>query len=297
MKIILSASRRTDIPAFYMDWFMDRIESGVFETINPYNQKKTLVPATPEHVHSIIFWSKNFSRFIDGQFGQQLRDKGYPLFFNFTINSDISFLEPGLPSIDSRLEQAAALCKAFGSEAVLWRFDPVCFYTLPDGSEGNNLGDFNRIAVQIAACGVGRCVTSFMDHYAKITKRPRPYDGFRFIDPDIRRKCDVLQHMESVVASKNMGLYTCCEKTVMAEMPPETKVRNSSCIPGRELADLFGNDVSLRKDAGQRVKQGCGCTVSTDIGIYNRHPCYHNCLFCYANPQKQESHAHITETK
>lgn len=297
MKIILSASRRTDIPAFYMDWFMDRIESGFFETVNPYNRKKTIVPATPDHVHSIVFWSKNFFRFIAGQFGEQLRDKGYPLFFNFTVNSDISFLEPGLPALDSRLEQAAALCKTFGPETVLWRFDPVCFYTLPDGSKGNNLSNFNRIAGKLAACGVKRCVTSFMDHYAKITKRPKPYDNFRFIDPDIGRKIDVLQYMESVLAPKNISLYTCCEKSVMSRMPPESKVRNSSCIPGPELADLFGNDVPLKKDAGQRVKQGCGCAASTDIGIYHRHPCYHNCLFCYANPQKPESNPRITETK
>ena len=296
-KIILSASRRTDIPAFYMDWFMNRIDAGFFETVNPYNQKTTTVPAAPDCVHSIVFWSKDFSRFIDGKFGEQLTEKGYHLFFNFTVNSEVPFLEPNLPSLENRMEQAAALCKKFGPETVSWRFDPVCFYTLPDGSTGNNLGDFAKIADFMTSCGIQRCITSFMDHYSKISRRPKPFDGFAFIDPDIREKVRVLQHMESVIASKNMELYTCCEKAVMAAMPPGTKVRSSSCIPGRLLADLFGKDLSLRKDTGQRVKQGCGCTVSTDIGIYNRHPCYHNCLFCYANPQKREFSARITETK
>ncbi|MDA3897170.1 MAG: DUF1848 family protein, partial [Desulfobacteraceae bacterium] len=123
-KIVLSASRRTDIPAFYMDWFMERIDKGFFETVNPFNQKKTIVPATPDHVHTIVFWSKDFARFIDGGFGDRLKKKGFHLFFNFTVNSEVSFLEPNIPPIENRIRQANILCKQFGPEAIFWRFDP-----------------------------------------------------------------------------------------------------------------------------------------------------------------------------
>ena len=287
-KIVLSASRRTDIPAFYMDWFMERIDKGFFETVNPFNQKKTIVPATPDHVHTIVFWSKDFARFIDGGFGEQLSKKGFHLFFNFTVNSEVSFLEPNISPLESRIKQADILCKQFGPEAIFWRFDPICFYTLPDGSAGNNLSDFHKIAQQMASFGIQKCITSFMDHYSKINTRPRPFEGFCFIDPDISKKVRVLQRMESVIASQNMKLYTCCEKKVLSAMPLKTKIQNSSCIPNRLLTDLFGGSLSYKKDTGQRIKQGCGCMVSKDIGLYKHHPCYHNCLFCYANPKDKK---------
>ncbi len=265
---------------------MEQIDKGFFETVNPFNQKKTIVPATPDHVHTIVFWSKDFARFIDGGFGDQLRKKGFHLFFNFTVNSEVSFLEPNLSPLENRIEQADILCKQFGPEAIFWRFDPICFYTLPDGSVGNNLSDFHKIAQQMAASGIQKCITSFMDHYSKINTRPRPFEGFCFIDPDISKKVRVLQRMESVIASQNMKLYTCCEKKVLSAMPLETKIQNSSCIPSRLLTDLFGGSLSYKKDTGQRIKQGCGCMVSKDIGLYKQHPCYHNCLFCYANPKE-----------
>ena len=285
MKIILSASRRTDIPAFYIDWFMDRIAAGFFETVNPYNQKKTKVPATPDHVHTIVFWSKNFSRFLSEEYGEALRAIGYHLFFHFTVNSEIAFLEPHLPPLSQRLEQAAALCQRFGPDTVSWRFDPICFFTGPDGRLGNNLTDFPEIAKQMASFGVSRCITSFMDHYAKIKRRPRPWDEFRFIDPDMTKKIQVLEHMSKIMASLDMELHLCSEKQILSALPQALGVKASRCISGNRIKEIAGGEVSLKKDTGQRIKQGCGCTVSTDIGIYHQHPCYHNCLFCYANPK------------
>ena len=289
LKIVLSASRRTDIPAFYMDWFMDRIDRGFFETVNPYNQKKTIIPATPDHVHTIVFWSKNFGPFMDGGYGHRLRDKGYHLFFNFTVNSVSPALEPNLPALDLRMSQAATLCETFGPAAVSWRFDPVCFYTRPDGSVGDNLHDFPKIAEFMASIGILRCITSFMDQYPKILRRPKPYPEFAFIEPDMDRKVAVLSKMVEILAPFPIKLHTCCEREVLAARMPNSGVTFSACISGQILVGLFGGDLSFQQDTGQRTKQGCGCTISTDIGIYSEHPCYHNCLFCYANPSADKS--------
>lgn len=289
LKIVLSASRRTDIPAFYMDWFMDRIDRGFFETVNPYNQKKTIIPATPDHVHTIVFWSKNFGPFMDGGYGDRLRDKGHHLFFNFTVNSASPILEPNLPALDLRMNQAAALCETFGPAAVSWRFDPICFYTRPDGSATDNLHDFPKLAQFMASIGVLRCITSFLDIYPKILRRPKPYPGFSFIDPNMGRKTDVLKKMLAILAPTPVKLHTCCEKEALAAMPADSTVTASACIPSRLLVDMSGGHLSFKKDTGQRTKQGCGCTISTDIGIYSEHPCYHNCLFCYANPLADKS--------
>ncbi len=112
-QIVISASRRTDIPAFYMPWFMDRIDKGYFEVVNPYNRRTSIVPATPAEVHTIVFWSKNFGPFITGRYGEKLIDAGYHLFFNYTLNSESPLLEPNLPPLQTRMSQLGDYERAF----------------------------------------------------------------------------------------------------------------------------------------------------------------------------------------
>ncbi|HMA67476.1 MAG TPA: DUF1848 family protein [Desulfosalsimonadaceae bacterium] len=282
--IIISASRRTDIPAFYMDWFMDSIAKGSFAVKNPYNRRLFHVAATPADVHTIVFWSKNFRPFLDKGCGEILLRRGYHLFFNFTINSRSSWLEPGIPPLESRLQTLAGLCRRFGPQCINWRFDPVCVFRPPGQGIQDNLADFPAIAESAASMGIRRCITSFMDHYAKIEKRTARLPGFSFHDPPLEEKVRIIRWMEEVLAPLGIDLFTCCESRVLAALGPDTGVRASACISGRLLRELFGGNVSLRRDCGQRVKQGCGCTVSKDIGSYTDQPCQHNCLFCYANP-------------
>jgi len=282
-RIVISASRRTDIPAFYMPWFMKRIERGHVQTVNPYNRRTKIVPLTPRHIHSVVFWTKNFGPFIAGGYGERLQKAGFHLFFNFTVNSESHRLEPRVPPLDDRLDQLERLCATFGAEAVTWRFDPVCFYETATGRR-DNLGDFERIAGVVANCRVRRCITSFRDDYQKIRKRTATLSNFLFIDPPIEKKARILTRMAAYLDDIGISLYTCCEKAVLDTLPPDCHVQRAACIDNRLLARLYGDDVSLKRDSGQRVKQGCGCRVSVDIGDYKQHPCYHNCLFCYANP-------------
>ena len=104
-KIVVSASRRTDIPAFYMKWFMVQIEKGRFDVPNPFNQRVFSICVRPDVVHTIVFWSKNFGPFIEGRYADRLEKIGYPLFFNFTINSGSSLLEPNILPLEKRLDQ------------------------------------------------------------------------------------------------------------------------------------------------------------------------------------------------
>jgi hypothetical protein len=294
MKIVISASRRTDIPAFYMNWFMQQIEKGFFEVINPYNRKVTVVPATPDKVHTIVFWSKNFGQFIEGGYGQMLAVMGYNLFFNFTINSDSSLLEPRMPPLKERCKQLDMLCQMFNAQSVTWRFDPICFYVINQVNTHNNLHDFALIADRAFHGGVSRCITSFMDDYPKIRKRVARLPGFAFIDPPLATKREILLDIKKTLAAKNIDLFTCCEKQILETLPADARIKPSACIPNRLLVDLFGGNLSFKKDAGQRIKDGCGCMVSVDIGSYRLHPCYHNCLFCYANPSPENKTTDFT---
>ncbi len=288
---VVSASRRTDIPAFYMDWFFEQIQQGCFDVVNPYNRQVSRVTATPEHVHTIVFWSKNFGPFIQGGFGKKLKNMGYNLFFNFTINSESSRLEPNVPPLNQRLDQLGELCQDSDPRALSWRFDPICFFESNGKKIQDNLHDFSRIAMQASRCGVTRCVTSFMDQYPKIQKRIMKIKQFSFVDLPLETKKDILLQMETELAEKNIGLYTCCEKKVLGALPEDSRITKSACIPNHLLVEIFGGNLSLKKDKGQRVTNGCGCMVSVDIGSYHYHPCYHNCLFCYANPSPEISEA------
>jgi len=283
-KIVISASRRSDIPAFYMPWFMAQISRGFFEVVNPFNQRVSVVPATADDVHSIVFWSKDFGSFLDQGYGQHLRQLGYHLFFNFTINSDSPDLEPRVPPLSQRLGQLVQLSKQYGPDAVNWRFDPVCFYTKGRGTRRHNLDDFPVIAAKAAKSGISRCITSFMDHYPKIRRRLSTRPGFEFIDPPLSEKVTTILDMEARLAALNIQLFTCCEKDLIRALPATSSVTHSSCIPNDLLLELYSGRLSLKKDTGQRVKAGCGCKVAVDIGSYRLQPCYHNCLFCYANP-------------
>lgn len=264
---------------------MDGIAKGFFEVVNPYNQHRRRIPAAPHEVHSIVFWSKNFGSFLDRDYDRKLLQMGYRLFFNFTLNSTSPALEPHIPPLEVRLRQAAALARRHDPRLVTWRFDPVCFFRRR-GEERlrDNLDGLGFIAEALADMGIRRCVTSFVDLYRKVQNR-LPAAGLCIVDPPPAAKRRTLLQMAEILHARGMSLGACCEKEVLAGLPPDAGVQAGDCIPGPMLASLFGNDLLLKKDPGQRRSQGCTCNMAADIGSYQRHPCYHNCLFCYANPQ------------
>jgi len=286
LKTILSASRRTDIPAFYMDWFMAGIQKGFFDVINPYNQYRRRVPAHPHEVHSIVFWSKNFGPFLQGNYDRKLVQKGYRLFFNFTINAPSPELEPHVPPLEERLHQAKELARRFHPAAIVWRYDPICFFRQGKGLVNqNHIETMEVIADALAAAGIRRCVTSFVDLYGKV-KRRMALQGLHLVDPPLSVKCDTLMQMATRLRLRGMALGACCEKNVLDKLPRDAGIGNGDCIPGDLLARLYGNDFVPKKDPGQRRQDGCTCNIAADIGSYRQQPCYHNCLFCYANPRQ-----------
>lgn len=288
--MVLSASRRTDIPACYMDWFMDRIRSGIFEITNPYNRKVKTIAVTSGTVHSIVFWSKNYDPLIRSGAGATLRRLGFNLYFNFTINSQSPVLEPGLPPLVTRLTQLRRLADLFGPETIAWRFDPICFFkTRDDLPENSNLSDFQTIAERAAGMGIRKCVTSFMDDYPKIRRRlarlpRRGHPTLKFTDPPMDQKIRTLRWMARQLQPLGMDLALCCENEIFSRLDPSSGIFENACVDAQELLKLFGGRPDIRKDPGQRSAKGCRCTRSVDIGSYEEHPCFHNCLFCYAAP-------------
>jgi hypothetical protein len=267
-----------------MPWFMSSIKRGFFEVTNPYNRRVSHVPASTDQVGAIVFWSKNFGPFLANDWGRQLAAEGYHLFFNFTLNAAHPVLEPGVPPLLNRLNQLKELNRQYGPEAVTWRLDPICWYRSAQDGVKTNLMDLDRLIDAAAGCGTRRCVTSFLDIYKKVKRRAASSGGIRFIDPPLSEKVTVLLDLEKRLSARNISLQTCCETEVSDMLPVESTITPSACISNSLLMSLYGGRLSLQKDRGQRIKSGCGCHVSADIGSYDHHPCYHNCLFCYANP-------------
>ncbi|MGE5258809.1 MAG: DUF1848 family protein [Hyphomicrobiales bacterium] len=287
--LVISASRRTDIPAFFMPWFMEGISRGGFEVMNPYNRRVVRIAATSPPVHTIVFWSKNFAAFLEGGYGWRLQEMGYHLYFQFTINSENRILEPNLPGLDQRLGQLQRLCDQFGPGAVNWRFDPICFYRSRGDGLCSNLDDADRIAATAAGAGIRRCTTSIMDPYAKVTRRTERLHGFTFVDPPREDKIRALLGLERLLATQGIRLFTCCESELLRALPADSSIRAGACIPSELFMELYGGTLSVQRDGGQRVKAGCGCRLSIDIGSYDDQRCGHGCLYCYASPASRKA--------
>ncbi|MBN1290356.1 MAG: DUF1848 family protein [Candidatus Latescibacteria bacterium] len=269
MKQIISASRRTDIPAHYLDHLISCIHQGFAEVTNPYSGRKTVVDLKPENVHTIVLWSKNFEHFLcKNNFFDD-----YNLYFLFTIN-DLPYLEPSLPSLTKRLIQVGKLTDFYDPERVAWRFDPIVF---DHNGPVSTINSYISIGKEIARFGVRRSIFSFMDMYGKVKARNSKF-RLNLIDPPRQTKIQYASELAQAAADIGLSLESCSE-----DIGKIDGIKPAACIDGGLLSGLTGESAPLAKDKGQRLH--CNCTVSRDIGSYRDMPCPHGCLYCYANPQ------------
>ena len=268
MKEVISASRRTDMPAHYLDRLTGFIQQGFAEVRNPYSGKKYIVSMKPEVVHTLVLWSKNFKHLLENT----LYFKDYNLYFLFTINN-MPELEPSIPGLDERLDQMEELAVRYGPQRIAWRYDPVIFKS--DGPV-SDIETFLRIGVRVAATGVTRTIFSFLDMYGKVKKRNEILQ-LHLVDPPLEVKMDFAKKLAGAASECGLSLESCCEDLEGIE-----GIVKSSCINGRLLSGLAGEPADITRDSGQR--KACNCTVSRDIGSYSDMPCPNGCLYCYANP-------------
>lgn len=278
MRTVISASRRTDIPAHYYDWLREGLRSGKVEVTQPFNRRVATVSLCDADVHTRVLWSKDFANVV--------RDLDFwcrqSLYFNFTLN-DCSNLEPNIPPLEKRLEQMRILANAFGPGRINWRFDPIVYW---DGGRRNNLAGFEALADRIAEVGVRRCTFSFMTIYRKTVARGRRL-GIAFYDPPLEEKREVATRLANEAHLRGMVLLNCCNKGLEGI----ANLERGRCIDGALLARLSGEPCSLERDRSQRSE--CGCTVSRDIGSYWM-ICPHACFYCYANPKRsKETLSHV----
>ena len=295
---IISASRATDIPAFYGDWFIERLKQGYVKWKNPFNNIPLYISF--EKVRLIVFWSKNPKpMFKDLNY---LDERNINYYFQFTLNDyENEGIEQGVPILAARIETFQQLAEKIGKEKVIWRFDPLILTSSIGVDE--LLRKTENIGKQLKNY-TDKMVFSFADIslYKKVQSNlQKSHINYREFDEQTMNEFATgLQEL-----NKNWGfeISTCAEKIPLEKYG----ITHNKCVDDDLMIKLFPNDKVLmdflgvkitppdifnpnptilksknNKDKGQR--QFCGCIISKDIGEYNT--CPHLCEYCYANTSK-----------
>lgn len=270
--MILSVSRRTDIPAFYAEWFFQRIREGFLYVRNPMNPRQvSRIGLSPEVVDCIIFWSKNPAPMLERL--DELRE--YPFYFQFTLTGYGRDIEPGLP--DKRKEVIATfqkLSEKVGKERVVWRYDPILV-------NGRYTIEYHLKAFEeIAGCLKGyteKVVISFVDFYAKTLRNTKDLYIKSLSREEMR---EIAEGMAQIAKSCGLVIETCAEQINLQDVG----IRHGSCIDKKRIEKIAGCSLSVEKDKNQR--EACGCCESIDVGAYNT--CRNGCRYCYANYHEEQ---------
>lgn len=264
--MILSVSRRTDIPACYFEWFLTRIREGSACVRNPINPRQiSRISLSPQVVDCIVFWSKNPEPVLLSL--DKLGD--YMYYFQFTLNAYGRDLETHLPLLEQRLETFQALSSLLGPERVLWRYDPVLInqtYTVPW-----HISQFSRLA-RLLSGYTKTCTISFIDSYAAISRAMKSF-GIEECTDEIKRI--LAREFSEIARSHRLTLITCAEEIDLSSY----HIGHAHCIDSRLIEQLLGCSMDVKKDKNQRP--ACGCAESIDLGSYNT--CKNGCIYCYAN--------------
>lgn len=296
---IISASRSTDIPAFYAEWFMRRLREGYVRWRNPFNQQDFCIDLRA--AGGIVFWTKNARPLLP--YLEEIHDRGYDFYFQFTVNDyEAEGYEPRVPPLAERIETFVALSHRWGRERVVWRYDPIC---LAEGLDVDGVMERIRRVGDALAPHTRQLVFSFVDvgAYAKVQRNIKLQHGPLLREPSFDEQDRLAEMIAAYAASRQLTPATCGERRSFARYG----IKPNKCVDGDLLARICRPDnmklqrhlgirldqhvlgvpqrletllrKDLRKDKGQRT--ACGCVESKDIGMYNT--CGHMCVYCYAN--------------
>ena len=264
--MIVSASRRTDIPAFYAPWLMGRLQEGFALVKNPMvSHRFSRVSLDPRCVDAIVFWTKNASPMMDVL--DDITSMGYMYYFQYTLTPYDTDVERYLPPKATLVDNFRALSTKLGPHRVVWRYDPII--GPPYFSTNYHVEAFGKLCEALAGY-TDTCVISFMDAYARLRRQPRLAASVPGPD-SIRALCAALA---PIAAAYQLPLAACAEAMDLREYG----IQPSSCIDPLRISRLLG--VPLKAPTHPNPRAACRCAESVDIGAYDT--CAHGCTYCYA---------------
>jgi hypothetical protein len=277
--VIVSASRRTDIPAFYAGWLLERLRAGSCAVQNPFNPaQRSTISLGPEDVEALVFWTKNPAPLLPHL--PEIDARGFRYYFQFTLNDYPALLEPGVPPLGERMASFAALSGRIGRERVIWRYDPIlisnqtgfAYHRERFGALSSALAPHTfRVVVSVA-------------HYYRKTRRNLSRLGPAGLVVDegaaeSPQMLDLLAGLATIARSRGLEIVSCASERDFTALG----IAPGRCIDGELLERLWGLRGPWKKDPGQRP--ACGCAVSKDLGAVDT--CLHGCTYCYATANRE----------
>jgi len=265
--MILSVSRRTDIPNYYSDWFLNRIREGFLYVRNPMNPHQiSEIDLSPDVVDCMVFWTKNPAPIL----GRLRELEDYPFYFQFTLTGYGRDIEPRLPDKRSQLVRTfQELSRQIGSDRIIWRYDPIFL------SERYTAEYHKKAFGELAASLKGytrRVVISFLDFYAKTR---RNMEGLFIQNPSNEELERFAGELAQLAGENGLMIETCAECLDLKKLG----IQHGSCIDKKLIERLTGCKLKAAKDRNQRSE--CGCVESVEVGTYDT--CLNGCRYCYAN--------------
>lgn len=265
--MILSVSRRTDIPGYYAEWFYNRIKEGFLCVRNPMNPHQVSeIRITPDVVDCIVFWTKNPLPMME-----RLDElKAYPFYFQFTLTGYGNDVEENLPDKKTAMIPVfQELSERIGKERVIWRYDPIFFsdrYTVE-----YHIETFRKMTEALNGY-TDKCVISFLDLYPKIKKN---MEGLSYYELEENELKTFAKEISQIARQNHISVGSCAEKMDLEDCG----IVHNCCIDKVLIEKLIGCELEVGKDKNQRAE--CGCVESIDIGTYDT--CRNGCAYCYAN--------------
>lgn len=260
--MIISASRRTDIPFFYSKWFINRIREGHVLIPNPYNSNRiSSVKLSPKVVDCIVFWTKNPRPMM--KYLNELDSLGYNYYFQFTLTPYGSDIELNLPSKAMLIETFIELSKMISSKKLIWRYDPIFIDEVH--SIQWHIDAFNKMCKSLSGY-TNKCIISFIDIYRSIKNRYRP-----MTEAEIKK---IASEFSRIANENKMVLSTCCETYDLSEYG----IKHGACVDKDLIEEILECTLDIKIDVNQR--EHCKCVESIDIGVYDT--CLAACDYCYA---------------
>lgn len=262
--MILSASRRTDIPCFYADWFINRLRAGYALTRNPWRPHEVYrIPLNPQTVDCIVFWTKDPAPLLPRL--REIEEMGYSYCFQFTLTGYGRDLEAGLRPKEEILRTFLELSRRVGLARIQWRYDPILLWGEWDIQR--HIRCFSALCERLAAHTRGVTI-SFLDVYRRLRAA-----GFRELT---QAEMEALGEGIGQAAGRyGLPVSTCCETVDLSRF----HIAKGACIGRDMLEAACGCALEIPKDKNQRP--GCGCLSSVDIGAYST--CANGCMYCYAS--------------
>ena len=268
LTMILSVSRRTDIPSFYSEWFMNRLREGFVYVRNPFNANQIYrIELNPEKTECIVFWSKNPGPLLKNL--NEIDALGYKYYFQFTVTSYDKSIEPNIPPKRNIIKTFKILSDRIGPEKVIWRYDPI--FLNDKYSISYHLQWYEYLADQLKN-HTQKCIFSFIDMYNKCKKNLKSVHLEKLTEEN---KDIIINNLSAIARKYALKLESCAQK----ESFEKYGVFHGKCIDDELISKIINTKLNIAKDKNQRDL--CGCVLSIDIGTYNT--CKNFCRYCYAN--------------